>query len=65
MPVDTKLAYEMWNRYAVCRDNGHLSFVERADKCDKFFAGDQWDERDAAALRVARRPAILLSLQVQ
>lgn len=61
MKRDTSLAHEMWDRYAYCRDNGHLDFVAKADKCEKFFAGDQWDRADAAALKCARRPAITIN----
>jgi hypothetical protein len=61
MKRDIALAHEMWDRYAYCRDNGHLDFVAKADKCEKFFAGDQWDAADAAALKCSRRPAITIN----
>jgi len=51
----------MWNRYAYCRDNGHLEFVQKADKCEKFMAGEQWEAADLQALRNARRPAITIN----
>ena len=61
MKDDTALAHEMWDRYTYCRDQGHLDFVVKADRCEKFFAGDQWDNADAAALKAARRPAITIN----
>ena len=45
MPVNTELANKIWLRYAYARDNGHTKFVEKADKCDRFFVGDQWDPK--------------------
>ena len=56
MPVDTDTAMKIWTRYAWARDNGHTQFIEKADKCDAFFRGDQWDRADKARL-AAVRPA--------
>jgi hypothetical protein len=50
-----------WNRYQWARDNGHQRFVEKADKCERFFAGDQWDPSDVARLKLARRPALTIN----
>lgn len=61
MPVNNELSWKTWNRYAWCRDNGHSKFVEKADKCDRFFCGDQWDEADLEALRKVRRPALTIN----
>ena len=58
MPVNTELANKIWLRYAYCRDNGHTKFVEKADKCDRFFVGDQWDPTDRALLESNRRPVL-------
>ena len=49
---------KVWHRYAWCRDNGHAQFVEKADICDRFFSGDQWEALDKALLKLQRRPAI-------
>ena len=51
-------AREQWERYQYCRDRGHHDFVEKADACENFFAGNQWQAEDLAALRAARRPAV-------
>lgn len=61
MPLNTALCMKTWNRYAWARDNGHQAFVEKADKCERFFAGDQWDAGDVAKLKLARRPALTIN----
>ena len=61
MPIDTHFAMKIWNRYAWCRDNGHADFVEKADICERFFAGDQWDNTEKAVLRMQRRPALTIN----
>lgn len=61
MPLNTALCMKTWNRYAWARDNGHQRFVEKADKCERFFAGDQWDPADVAKLKLARRPALTIN----
>lgn len=61
MPVDTLFAQKIWNRYAFARDNGHSDFVIKAEKCSRFFRGDQWDALDAAKLKSQRRPALTIN----
>ena len=61
MPVNSELAHKIWNRYAFCRDNGHSQFVEKADKCDRFFCGDQWESTDVQMLKQVRRPALTIN----
>lgn len=61
MPVNDSLASEQWTRFQYCRDRGHLEFINKADKCDKFFAGDQWLQADLNALALQRRPAITIN----
>jgi hypothetical protein len=61
MPIDTVAATKVWNRYAWTRDNGHTDFVLKADKCEKFFAGEQWDPADLVKLRASRRPALTIN----
>ena len=61
MPRDTDLCTKVWYRYAWARDNGHAKFVEKADLCERFFAGDQWDRADKSALELARRPALTIN----
>ena len=61
MPIDTALATKIWTRYAWARDNGHAQFVQKAERCDAFFRGDQWDKVDKARLEAVRRPALTIN----
>lgn len=61
MPVNDSLASEQWTRFQYCRDRGHLEFINKADRCDRFFAGDQWLQADLNALALQRRPAITIN----
>jgi hypothetical protein len=61
MAVNDSLASDMWYRFRWCLERGHYDFLAKADKCDKFFAGDQWDEQDLNALKLARRPALTIN----
>ncbi|HPO59817.1 MAG TPA: hypothetical protein PLV53_13310, partial [Anaerolineaceae bacterium] len=38
-----------------------MEFINKADKCDRFFAGDQWLQSDLNALALQRRPAITIN----
>lgn len=61
MPIDAAKANRVWTRYAWCRDNGHTKYVEKADLCERHFAGDQWDVTDKAKLALVRRPALTIN----
>jgi hypothetical protein len=61
MPINTEIAEQVWMRYQYLRDNGHNDYVEKADKCEKFFRGLQWDALDLAALQAQRRPALTIN----
>jgi hypothetical protein len=61
MPVNSELACKIYNRYAWCRDNGHAQFVDKADKCERFFRGDQWASGDRAVLEAVRRPVLTIN----
>jgi len=61
MPVDTKVADRTWSRFIYARDNGHTDFVEKADLCDNYVAGNQWTETDLAVLKEAGRPAMTIN----
>lgn len=61
MPVDTEIASKQWYRYGFVRDSGHTDFVLKADKCEKFFRGDQWDDTDLMRLKAQRRPALTIN----
>ena len=61
MAVNDSLASDMWYRFRWCLERGHYDFLAKADKCDKFFAGDQWEEQDLNALKLARRPELTIN----
>src|SRR5574343_892062 len=61
MPVNTSLATDVWNRYTYLRDNGHLSYTQKAGQCEDFFAGMQWEQSDLALLKASRRPALTIN----
>lgn len=58
---DLMLARKNWDRYQWLRDNGHHDFVVKADRCDAFFRGDQWDMATLAILNNQRRPALTIN----
>ena len=58
---DSQKAAENWARYIYSRDNGHEKFVQKADKCEAFFAGLQWSEDDLAYLQQVKRPALTIN----
>ena len=61
--TDTKeLARAVWSRYAWCRDNGHSSFMQHAEKCARFYSGEQWDAKDLQSLAETRRPALTVNI---
>jgi hypothetical protein len=61
MPVNTELSYKTWVRYAWARDNGHTKYVDKHDKCERYYAGDQWDPVDRAKLEAVRRPVLTIN----
>lgn len=61
MPINSSETYKTWVRYAYCRDNGHTKYIEKADLCERNFAGDQWSTDDLAKLKAVRRPALTIN----
>ena len=61
MPIDTHKSSQQWYRYAWIRDQGHTQYCDKHDRCEKFFAGDQWTKADKAALNAIRRPALTIN----
>ncbi len=61
MASDRDLAEQQWRRYIYARDYGHTNFVRKADRCEAFFEGLQWNELDLQSLRESRRPAITIN----
>lgn len=62
MAIDKSLADEQWFRYVYLRDNGHLDFIEKANRCDANYLGNQWSKSDKAVLDASRRPALTINL---
>lgn len=58
---DRELVSATWARYAYLRDNGHDLYVDKAKRCEDFFEGSQWEQKDLAALRRSRRPAVTIN----
>jgi hypothetical protein len=61
MPVNAEISTKQWYRYAWVRDTGHLDYVQKHDKCERYFRGDQWALSDKAALNAIRRPALTIN----
>ena len=61
MPVNDELSLQTWTRYQYARDNGHNEYVEKADNCEKYFRGVQWQSVDLAKLQQSRRPALTIN----
>lgn len=58
---DSENALHQWMRYQYVRDNGHADFVRKADRCNDFFIGRQWDANDMALLQAQKRPALTIN----
>lgn len=61
MPVNRKLARENYDRWAYIRDNGHSDFVTKADVCENYFAGQQWEAHIKARLERQGKPALTIN----
>jgi hypothetical protein len=61
MPIDSQKSLQQWVRYQYCRDNGHNDFVDKAELCEKYFRGLQWQQTDLAKLQSQRRPALTIN----
>jgi hypothetical protein len=61
MAAITDTALLQWMRYQQVRDQGHADFIKKADRCNDFFAGHQWDANDMALLKAAKRPALTIN----
>ena len=61
MPTNFEIASEQFERYSYARDNGHLDFVKKADKCDAYFAGNQWDETVRQKLESQGKPVLTIN----
>lgn len=60
----TLVAQRQWAHYVRARDNGHSDYVEVAKRCDAFYLGEQWNEKDKAKLEAEGRPAMTFNLML-
>lgn len=58
---DESIVREQYERYIYARDNGHVNYLTKAERCDAFYNGNQWNEADKAKLNRQRRPALTLN----
>ena len=61
MPANDQLASEIWYRFRYCAERSHYDFLQKADRCERFFKGEQWSPSDLAALALQRRPALTIN----
>lgn len=61
MPIDSNATMHQWMRYQFVRDNGHADYVKKADRCNNFFIGEQWEKEDIGQLQAQRRPALTIN----
>lgn len=59
--MSTQKAMDLWWRYQYLRDNGHLKYVKKARKCEKFVAGEQWEKDVKSTLAAEGRPALTIN----
>ena len=58
---DNAVAEANWVAYQRARDAGHDSWLEIAKKCDDFYLGEQWDEKDRTNLENEGRPVLTIN----
>ena len=51
---------QLWGAYRRARDYGHTEFLRRAERCENYFRGDQWDE--AIKYKLGDRPALTVNM---
>ena len=50
-----------WIAYQRARDTGHDTWLDVAKKCDDFYLGEQWDDKDRAKLEAEGRPVLTIN----
>lgn len=57
------VAWENWNAYKHARDTTkHQDYLRIADKSEKFYLGQQWEEADLQKLKKEGRPALTINM---
>jgi hypothetical protein len=54
-------ARDNYDQFAYARDHGHLDFVAKAEMCDLYFEGQQWDSKVVARLNRLGKPIITIN----
>jgi hypothetical protein len=58
---NAEIIRDNFGRYAYLRDNGHLEYVKKANKCDDYFQGLQWDPILKRRLESQGKPALTIN----
>jgi hypothetical protein len=61
MALDPLKARAQWARYVYSRDTGHRLFIAKANRCEDYFAGLQWDPSVVTELGAQRRPTLTIN----
>ena len=61
MPIDTAITTSQWYRFQQMRDSGHDKFVKKAETCEAFYRGEQWNRTDAALLKKYGKPVLTIN----
>ena len=56
-----KVAERNFQRYVRAKDAGHEEYLKTSRKCERYYKGDQWDQKDLDALEAAGRPALTVN----
>jgi len=56
-------ARENWDAFTAAYAAGHSEYVDEADKCDRFYVGEQWDK--ATLDKLGDRPALTINLALR
>lgn len=58
--ADTR-ALDNWHAYVFARDHGHHRYVEKANKAEQFYYGEQWSDEIRKRLHAQKRPALTIN----
>jgi len=60
-PEDIAVAEANWVAYQRARDSGHDEWLESAKRCDNFYLGEQWEQKDRDKLEAEGRPVLTIN----
>jgi len=60
-PADNAVAEANWVAYQRARDSGHDKWLETAKRCDDFYLGEQWEQKDRDKLEAEGRPVLTIN----